>query len=165
MKSNKSKTSAAAITLYVISVLLLAVFAFNIYYSYTNVATYLDSYQMSFGDEWQMFLSSYFQQCIPAFVGAIVSYGIATILVKLENTNQALIACLEEANAPKEESNVTVATEVKKEEKKETKKPVAKKTPKAKEEKVVAETKAEEVKTEEVKADDAKAEEAKTEEK
>ena len=108
MNSNKNKTSGVAITFYVIAVVLLVAFAFNIYNTYQTIQEYLTSYQMVFSDAWEMFVSSYLQACLPAFVGAVLCYGVATILVKLENTQNALLACVMDADSKEEVETIVV---------------------------------------------------------
>lgn len=97
MNSNKSKASGISITFYVFSVILLLIFAFCVYNTYITVANYMEGYQMTFADEWKMFLGSYFQACVPPFVGAVVCYGIAAIITRLENTQQAFASLLDGA--------------------------------------------------------------------
>lgn len=175
MNTKKNSTSPAAITFYVISVILLLVFAFNIYYSYTYVA----SYDVSFSDEWKTILSIYSQQCTAPFVGAVLTYGVGFIINKLQTAQNTLAACIEDAvETSDEESLDDLKKEVKEEPKKETAKaepkkkaePKEKTEDKKKETAKVEETKketkteepkeektSEEVKTEEVKSEETKA--------
>lgn len=163
MNTKKNTSSPAAITFYVMSVILLVVFAFNIYYAYSYVA----SFEVSFADEWETILSIYSQQCTASFVGAVLAYGIGYIINKLQAVQTTLSECIEEAidNTCKEEAqkdDEKVEPEVKEEPKveepkEENEKPTTKKKkaePKKKTNSTKEKTIKEEITTEEIKAEE-----------
>lgn len=115
MKKNNQKTPTAAILFNVFSVIFLVFFAFNIYYSYD----YLNQLgaQVSYSEDWAAVLSIYSGQCIPSLVGAMACYGIGFIIVKLQNTQNVLLECIEDAVS--EDEDFEVKPIVKKEEVKE----------------------------------------------
>lgn len=167
MNTKKNASSPAAIAFYVVSVILLIVFAFNIYYSYTYVA----SFNVAFSDEWKTILSIYSQQCTTPFVGALVAYGIGYIINKLQATQNTLAACIEDAMDNKEEESLDdlkKEPEVKEEPKEEKKKAEPKKKKAEPKKKEIKDEKVEELKAEEPKAEESKeetkSEDVKTEE-
>lgn len=139
--NKKNSVSKAAIAFYVVAVIFLFIFAFNIYYSYQ----YLGQYSLDFGTQWKEILGTYLGQSTPSFGFAIVTYGIGFLIEKLNTLQFTLSACLDDSvqqNEVKQEETDDLLAELQAEAMKKPKKA----KPANKEEAVVA-TK-EEVKTE-----------------
>lgn len=97
MKQNQ-KVPAASILFYVISVILLLVFAFQVYYSYD----YISGYDLDFAVEWKAVFSIYFGQCVLPFTGAVITYGIGLMFTKLSSLEMANVAPTKEKSVDDE---------------------------------------------------------------
>lgn len=80
MNNTKRESSPVAIIFYALSVIFLAIFAFNIYYAYD----YISGYDITFAEEWLAILSVYFTQTTPSFVGAVLFYGVGYMITQLQ---------------------------------------------------------------------------------
>lgn len=101
MNTKKQKNSSIAITFYVIAVLMLIVMAFEIYLTQKSLASQMESYGITFADEWQTIIFGYYfsaQNLLP-LTAALMCYGIGHIINKIQFTQDALMACLQDAEA------------------------------------------------------------------
>lgn len=93
-KTNKTAgTSAISIVFYVASVIFLAIAAFSVYQAYETVATYKQTYTMTFSD----IIGIYFTSCAQYFAYAFIIYGIGNGLSRISLLNHTLADVMDSA--------------------------------------------------------------------